>query len=213
MQAYGANVRVVVGSREDTAAAAIAAAADDSGAFYASHVHQPAFLEGTKTFAFEVWEQLGRRAPDEMVVPVGNGTLLLGVHAGFGQLQHAGLIASSPRLIAVQAAACNPLVRAWRAGAQDALPTINHGTAAEGIAIAAPARSRQILAAVTSTGGDFVDVDEDEIAAAAWDLARLGLYLEPTAAATYAGLRAHLAGEPGVRQIVWPACGAGLKAP
>jgi threonine synthase len=63
-----------------------------------------------------------------------------------------------------------------------------------------------------STGGRFVAVDEHAIAAAGQELAQLGLYVEPTAAATYAGLTAHLTDEPGDRLVVWPACGAGLKA-
>jgi threonine synthase len=156
---------------------------------------------------------LGRRPPEEVIVPVGNGTLLLGVHAGFCELQRSGFIGPLPRLIAVQALACNPLERAWRIGIDVAAPTANLGTAAEGIAIAAPARSRQILEAVRMTGGRFVAVAEDAIAAARRELALLGLYVEPTAAATYAGLKAHLRAEPGDRLIVWPACGAGLKAP
>jgi threonine synthase len=212
LRAHGATVRLVPGSREDTAAAAVEAVADP-GVFYASHVYHPAFFEGTKTFAFEVWEQLGRRSPDEVVVPVGNGTLLLGVHTGFRELQRAGLTGTLPRLIAIQAEACSPLERAWRAGTDVAAPTTNTGTAAEGIAIGAPVRSRQILAAVRSTGGRFVAVGEDAIAAARQELARLGLFVEPTAAAGYAGLKAHRRAEPGDRLIVWPACGAGLKAP
>jgi threonine synthase len=215
MRAHGAIVRTVAGSREDAAEAAIDAT-ERGNAFYASHVYQPAFFEGTKTFAFEVWEQLGRRTPDEVVVPAGNGTLLLGVYAGFRELRGAGLIGALPRLVAVQAAACNPLERAWRAGAEVATPVspVAPGdTAAEGIAIAAPARSRQMLAAVRATGGRFVAVSEEGIAAARRQLAHRGLYVEPTAAATYAGLIAHLAEEPGDRDIVWAVCGAGLKSP
>jgi threonine synthase len=197
MRAHGAVVKTVAGSREDTAEAAMEVA-ERGDAFYASHVYQPAFFEGTKTFAFEVWEQLGRRTPDEVVVPAGNGTLLLGVHAGFRELQRAGLIGVVPRLVAVQAAACNPLERAWRTGAETSTPAVPaQTTVAEGIAIAAPARSRQILAAVRETGGSFVAVSEDAIAAARDELSQRGLYLEPTAAATYAGLIAHLAGQRG----------------
>ena len=217
LHAHGATVRCIPGTREDAARAAIDAveavtATGATGAFYASHVYQPAFFEGTKTFGFEVWQQLGRRAPDELVVPAGNGTLLLGAYAAFRELLQAGLISALPRLVGVQASACNPLERAWRAGDAQAEPVTNQGTVAEGIAIAAPARSRQILAAVRATGGRFVAVSEDAIAAARHDLGRRGVYVEPTAAATYAGLVSHVDDEPGERDIVWPVCGAGLKA-
>jgi threonine synthase len=212
LRAHGATVVSVPGTREETAAAAQEAVAQ-TGAFYASHVFQPVFFEGTKTFAFEVWEQLGRRPPDQVVVPVGNGTLLLGVHAGFGELQRAGLISAAPRLIGVQAAACNPLERAWRAGAAVAEPADNLGTAAEGIAIAAPVRSGQILEAVRATGGRFVAVTEEAIGVARQELGHQGLYVEPTAAAAYAGLKTHLEAEPADGVTVWPVCGAGLKAP
>src|SRR5918992_839712 len=82
----GAGIRLVDGDREDVARAAIAAV-EESGSFYASHVYNPFFFEGTKTFAFELWEQLsgaGRpdRVPDVVVLPAGNGTLVLGAHIG-----------------------------------------------------------------------------------------------------------------------------------
>ena len=112
---HGAEVIRVKGSRADAASAAMQAV-QESGAFYASHVWHPAFFEGTKTFAYEVWEQLGRRAPEEVFLPVGNGTLLLGAALGFADLHKAGLIDSIPRLVAVQASACNPVERAWRTG-------------------------------------------------------------------------------------------------
>jgi threonine synthase len=211
MRAHGATVESVAGTRQDAAAAAIAAVTADPDAFYASHAWHPAFLEGTKTFAFEVWQQLGRRAPDDLVLPAGNGTLLLGAARGFAELEQAGLIPASPRLIAVQAAACAPLAQAWADGATEPRPVEALPTMAEGIAIAEPPRGRQILSAVASSGGRVLAVDEDAIAAAGTTLARSGAYVEPTAAATYAGVVAHLAQEPGDRLVVFALCGAGLK--
>ncbi len=168
MRAYGATVELVEGDRQaaaDAATAAVVAAGPD--AFYASHAWHPAFLEGTKTLAFELWLQLGRRAPDELVVPVGNGSLLLGAANGFAELQRAGLIATPPRLIAVQAAACSPLAAAWRAGAPAPLAVTPRATRAEGIAIARPARGSQILATIAATGGRVLRVEEQDIAGAA----------------------------------------------
>ena len=102
MQAFGATVRQVDGSRADAADAAIERVQQD-GVFYASHIYNPFFLQGTKTFAYEIWEQLGRQVPGTVVVPVGNGTLLFGAAIGFRELVVAGASATVPRLVAVQA--------------------------------------------------------------------------------------------------------------
>jgi threonine synthase len=212
MAAHGATVHAIPGSREDTASAAIAAVEREQ-VFYASHVYQPVFFQGTKTYAFELFEQLGGSVPGMLVLPVGNGTLLLGAHYGFKDLLRAGLIQHMPRFLAVQAEGCAPLTRAFERSDFLAAPVINTGTEAEGIAIAAPARSRQILAAVRETGGVIISVPDTAILAARDDLARRGLYVEPTAAAPYAGFITYaehftLSGE----RVIIPLCGAGLKA-
>lgn len=229
--AHGATVHAIPGSREDTAAAAIAAVEREQ-VFYASHVYQPYFFQGTKTYAYELWEQLGRRAPDVLVLPVGNGTLLLGAYYGFKDLLRAGLIARLPRMLAVQAEGCAPLAQAFARGEEAAAPVVNTGTEAEGIAIAAPERGRQILAAVRETRGLIITVSDAAIAAARNDLARRGFYVEPTAAAPYAGLVEYIArciGEqappeqqplfsstplsaPSGERVIIPLCGAGPKA-
>ncbi|WP_306340179.1 threonine synthase [Streptomyces sp. AS13] len=121
IRAHGARLVTVPGGREATARAA-RAAADEPGAFYASHVFNPYFLHGTKTYAYELWEDLGGRLPEALAVPVGNGTLLLGVALAVAELRALGLITARPRLIAVQAEAVSPLTAAFRAGADDLLP-------------------------------------------------------------------------------------------
>ena len=204
---YGATVEQVGDTREATADAAVASAEADPAAFYASHVWDPTFHEGTKTFVYELWEQLGR-LPDALILPVGNGTLLLGAALGLLELEAAGKIDHYPRLIAVQAARCAPLATAFAAGRDDIAVTVNEGTAAEGIAIAAPARARHILAAVRLTGGRFVAVGEDAIAAAGIALAANGFDVDPTAAATWAGFEASGAGADG-ETVVIPLCAAG----
>jgi threonine synthase len=228
--AHGATVHAISGSREDTAAAAIAAVESEQ-VFYASHVYHPFFFQGTKTYAYELWEQLGR-APQVVVLPVGNGTLLLGAYYGFQDLLRAGLIERLPRILAIQAEGCAPLAQAFARGDEVAAPVVNMGTEAEGIAIAAPARSRQILAAVRETGGLIISVSDAAIEAARDHLARRGFYVEPTAAAPYAGLVDYCArylneqapaghqplfsGNPlrgsATERVVVPLCGAGLKA-
>ncbi|NEE55983.1 pyridoxal-phosphate dependent enzyme, partial [Streptomyces sp. SID8455] len=99
IRAHGAHLVTVPGDREATALAA-RAAAGEPGAFYASHVFNPYFLHGTKTYVYELWEDLGGRLPDTLAVPVGNGTLLLGAALATAELHALGLIASRPRLIA-----------------------------------------------------------------------------------------------------------------
>ncbi|MEU1019478.1 pyridoxal-phosphate dependent enzyme [Streptomyces sp. NPDC005898] len=206
--AHGARLEVVDGDREATARAA-RAAADLPGTFYASHVHNPYFLHGTKTYVHELWEDLGGRLPDALVLPVGNGTLLLGAALAVRELHAAGLIAKTPALYAVQAAAVAPLAAAWRAGADDlAGETPAAPTAAEGIAIPRPPRARQILRAVRDSGGAFFTVTEEQVAAAQRDLAARGLYVEPTGVACWAAVRDGALGE---RSAVVPLCGAGAR--
>jgi threonine synthase len=209
IQWYGAHLVRVPGSREDTAHAVMAAA---ETTFYASHSWNPFFFQGTKTFAYEVCEQLGWQAPDSLVLPAGNGTLLLGAVIGFRELAEMGIISTQPRLIAVQSAACAPLARAFRENLH-ANPAIQKAdTLAEGIAIADPIRGPQIVEAVRQSGGDFVTVGEEEIREALGMIGRLGIFIEPTSAAAIAGLRQYLSRSGSDERIVSVFTGNGLKA-
>ena len=207
MRAHGADVRLVAGSREDVAAAAVTAV-ERTGAFYASHVWNPWFFEGTKAYVHELHAQLGGRLPDVLLLPVGNGTLLLGAWRALQELQASGQIVELPRLVAVQAEACAPIAAAFAAGSAQVASVVNRGTVAEGIAIAAPARGAEVLAAVRATGGDVVTVTDDEVLAAQADLAKQGLFVEPTAAAPAAAVTLL---DPSA-SIAIPLSGAGLKA-
>ncbi|WP_046503890.1 threonine synthase [Streptomyces odonnellii] len=207
IRAHGARLERVPGDREATALAA-RAAADRPGTFYASHVYNPYFLHGTKTYVHELWEDLGGRLPEAIAVPVGNGTLLLGAALAIAELYGHGLIAERPALIAVQAEAVSPLAAAFHAGA-DELP-VGPGSAAptlaEGIAIPDPPRARQILRAVRESGGTFLTVTEDQLRAAQLDLAARGLFVESTGVACWAAV-----GGWTDRSVVVPLCGAGAK--
>ena len=189
VRAAGARLVAVPGPRAAAGEAAVAAveARPGSGVAYASHLWQPAFLAGTATFAYEVWEGLGRRAPDAVVAPLGGGTLLLGTALGFDRLRSAGLIDRVPRLVGVQSAACRPLAEAFERGADDVEAAQPGQTIAEGIRIARPPRSRQILRAIRASGGTIVTVSDDEIRASLRTLLAGGLFVEPTAAAAHAG--------------------------
>jgi threonine synthase len=204
-QAYGATVIPVAGGRAAAADAARRHAAS-TGAFHLRHGSSDAFLAGTRTAAFELWEQLDGATPPAVVVPVGAGTLLLGLARGFATLEEAGLVDRIPRLYGVQAERFAPLARAYRGQPVGELqPTI-----AEGICVADPPRGAEILDAVRRSGGDLLTVAEEAIESARDELARGGLYVEPTAAVAHAALPS----VPGPRErVVVMVTGSGLKQP
>jgi threonine synthase len=189
MRAYGAEVELVPGTRQATSDEAIRQAVT---IFYASHNWQPFFLQGTKTLAYELWEDLGFQAPDNVVIPTGAGSNVLGLDIGFGELLRRGEIARLPRLFAAQPANCAPIVAGFTAGAADYLPIEPQPTIGEGTAIAKPVRGREVLAAIRRSGGAAVAVSEDEIISAVRGLASSGLYAEPTSAVAAATLSALL---------------------
>lgn len=182
---YRANLHRIPGSREDTAKTAFLAA---EHSYYASHSWNPFFFHGTKTIAFEIWEQLVWKAPDYLVLPVGNGTLLLGAYIGFCDLQNAGMIEQLPTLIGVQAENCAPLYQSFVHHQPDYEKINPKPTIAEGIAIAEPVRGQEILAAIHNTNGYILSVTENEIFSALQKTGEAGFYIEPTAAATIAAL-------------------------
>lgn len=209
--ACGADVVTIRGTRQDVADAAVRMSSE---IFYASHNWVPFFVEGTKTLAFELWEQLGFEAPDNVVTPLGYGSNVLGCLRGFDELARSGEIARMPRVFGVQAENCAPYHAAWKAGADALVPTQIAPTIAEGIASSKPTRVKDVLQGVRDTGGAIVAVSEAEIVEALRELARKGLYVEPTSAAGAAGLTQLLAsgairaGETTVLVLT----GTGLKA-
>lgn len=209
IQMYGANLKRVEGSRERTAQVTLEAA---KKTYYASHCWNPYFLHGTKTFAFEVWEQMGWRSPDTVILPVGHGTLLLGAYLGFKELKEAGKIKRVPKLIGIQSEACAPLFQGFVKGLDEAPAISRRETLAEGIAIAEPVRGRQILKAIQETDGKILAVTENEIWLALVEMGRRGHFIEPTSAATIAGLKKYLKEMRGREVIVSTLTGSGLKA-
>jgi len=190
IQLYGAALNWVPGSREDTARAVLKAA---ETVYYASHSWNPFFFHGTKTYAFEVCEQLGWKAPDAVILPVGNGTLLLGAAIGFKELLKTKVINKLPRLIGVQSENCAPLYRAFRQNLKQIPRIVKKDTLAEGISLANPIRGMQIIDAVRESNGDFIIVSDVEIKDALKNMAQKGYYIEPTSAATVAGVSKYLA--------------------
>jgi len=173
-RAFCASVHLIEGDREAVANAAQVAAASSASAFYASHNWHPVFVEGVKTWALEVWDQLGDRAPGVAFVPTGGGSAFVGAWRGFRE--------SLPALVAAQPAACAPVYAAWRANAKTVAAQTPGTTIAEGTRIGAPARGHQIMAAIEQSGGWAAAVSDQEIVDALRALWAQGLYVEPTAA-------------------------------
>ena len=179
MRAHGATVELIPGSRQDTADAAVRRS---ESVFYASHNWHPFFLQGTKTLAYELWEDLGFRAPDNIITPCGAGSNVLGCEIGFSELLRAGEIDAMPRIFAAQPANCGPIAAAFIAGSDVPVATDIAPTIAEGTAIAQPIRLTEVLGTLRETRGGAVMLSEAEIAGATLVLARMGIYVEPTAA-------------------------------
>ena len=177
--AAGAEVRAIQDSRQAVTEAALAATGES---FYASHNWQPFFIEGTKTLAYELWEQLGFSVPDNILVPTGYGSNILGLERGFDELERRGEITRRPRLFAVQAANCAAFAASWAAGAEGYVPFTSGITAADGIATVKPVRTAEVLRALRRSRGGVVAVPEAEIAPALAALGHLGFFVEPTAA-------------------------------
>lgn len=207
----GAVVRPIRGTRQNVTEAALAAVGES---FYASHNWQPFFIEGTKTLAFELWEQLGYRVPDNILVPTGYGSNILGLERGFDELEKCGEIASRPRLFAVQAANCAAFAAAWATGKDLFVSFAARPTVADGIAAPKPVRLAEVLSAVRRSRGSVVAIAEEEIMPALAALGRLGLFVEPTAATAGAALTRLLHdGTIGADQLtVVVLTGSGLKA-
>ena len=185
IRAYGAEVQLVEGPREESQNEAIR---QSGQIFYSSHNWQPFFLQGTKSIAYELWEDFKFEVPDNIIVPVGAGSTLLGCHIGFSELLAAGQISKLPRLFAAQPFNCSPLDASFTAGIDTPVPRAVHKTIAEGTAIARPLRLREMIHALKETGGETVAVLEEEIVGALLRLAGLGLLAEPTSAVAAAAL-------------------------
>jgi threonine synthase len=149
----------------------------------------PFTVEGKKTTAYEIAEQMGWDVPDVVVVSVGDGNIIAGLHKGFVDLYELGWITRIPRLIGVQAEGSSPLVSAWQSGisAAEMLP-VEAETIADSISAGVPRDRTKALRAVRQTNGAFVAVSDQSIVESIPALARLtGVFAEPAAAAVYAG--------------------------
>ena len=185
------------------------------GWFDTSTLKEPYRIEGKKTMGLELAEQLGWQVPDVILYPTGGGTGLIGMWKAFAELEAIGLIGSKrPRMVAVQAAGCAPMVRAFEAGERHATRWENAKTIAYGVRVPQAIGDFLILDAVRESGGFAIAVDDDAIQSAQVEIARdEGLLLCPEGAATYAAYREARADgriKPGESCMLFN-CATGLK--
>ena len=175
IEAYGAEIIPIGGPRVNAASAAMNAVR--TGANYASHAYQPFNLLGYATCAYELVGQLGR-APGAVILPAGQGGLLLGMAKGFQAMLNSGAIHAMPRVVAVQPENCAPLV-----SLMNGEPFIGDcQTMAEGVRISQPLRGAEIVKQVLDSKGCIKVVSEAGITKGRHELAKLGFYVEPTSA-------------------------------
>jgi threonine synthase len=178
---------------------------------------EPYRIEGKKTMGLELAEQLGWEVPDVIFYPTGGGTGLIGMWKAFAELEAIGFIGSQrPRMVAVQAAGCAPMVRAYEDGAEHAPRWENAQTIASGIRVPQAVGDFLILRAVRESKGFAIAVSDDAISAALDEVARAeGFLVCPEGAATYAAYRQSLADgrvKKTERAVLFN-CATGLKYP
>ncbi len=187
------------------------------GWFDVSTLKEPYRIEGKKTMGLELAEQLDWDVPDVILYPTGGGTGLIGMWKAFAELEAIGFIGRKrPRMVAVQAAGCAPMVRAYEAGEEHAPRWENAHTIASGIRVPQAVGDFLILRAVRESGGFAIAVDDDAITSALEEAARVeGFLMCPEGAATYAAYKQSLA-DGRIRRderVVLFNCATGLKYP
>lgn len=199
IEAYGAKIVKVANGRMKACAAVKQNLGD---AYYASHVYNPLFFEGIKSMAHELYDQLGHHVPDYIFMPVGNGTMLIGLFLGFME------IGRLPHFVAVQSSKCAPLYEAYH----EVPASPKRTTIAEAIRITKPKRLKEMVKAIRDSGGDVITVPDKDILKAQKYLSHRGIYVEMTSAAALAGaVQFFENGKPDNYKVVIPLTGNGLK--
>jgi len=164
-------------------------ACEEFGWYNRNTAFNPFTVEGKKTAALEIWEQLGYSAPDWVIVPTGDGVIAAGIEGGFRDLLEMKLIDRMPRLAIVQASGCAPIVRAFEKKTREITPEANPDTFADSISVGVPRAGRWVMGALERTKGVAVAVEDAQILDAIGLLGRTaGVFAEPAAAASIAGL-------------------------
>ncbi len=189
-QAFGAKVVQLNGLISDCGKY-VAEHKDREGWYDVSTLKEPYRVEGKKTMGYELWEQFGGKLPEVIFYPTGGGVGLIGMCKAFDEMQEMGWIgAERPRMVAVQAEGCAPIVRAWEAHQTSAQFFPNAATVASGLRVPGPLGDRLILSMLRQTKGTALTVTDDEMLHAARELASLeGVFAAPEGAATVSAAR------------------------
>jgi len=220
LKVYGANIRIIDGTYDD----AYDCCVDDcesSGLFNRCTGYNPYTREGKKSVSFEIWEQLGYRAPGSVFVPVGDGNILSGVWKGFSDLKACGLIGEIPRIFSVQSEKSDAVSRTFEKMVAEGIDnvddvvTVTSNTRADSIAVDKPRDGLAAAKAVLETGGAVVRVSDSSIVRNIFYIAAAtGIFSEPAGAASVAGLREAAAGSQNGNiksPVVCLITGTGLK--
>jgi threonine synthase len=181
----------------------------DIGAYLASTGLNPLFIEGLKSIAFELYEQMG--VPDRIIVPTGTGGILTSIFKGFEELRSLGIVDRLPQMIAVQSSVVAPIVEAWKSNTEPQPPSGEADTIATAILVKSPFNGLSAIDAMRRSNGYGVTVTDRQIVNAIRDLGREGVFAEPAAAAAMAALE-EVEDIPDVRTALI-ITGSGLKDP
>src|SRR3989449_1372728 len=189
-QAFGAKVVKLNGLISDCGKY-VAEHKDREGWYDVSTLKEPYRIEGKKTMGYELWEQFGGKLPDVILYPTGGGVGLIGMCKAFDEMQEMGWIgAERPRMVAVQAEGCAPIVKAWEAHQNSAQFFPNAATVASGLRVPGPLGDHLILSMLRQTNGTAITVTDDEMLQAGRELASLeGIFAAPEGAATVIAAR------------------------
>ena len=189
-QAFGAKVVKLNGLISDCGKY-VTEHKDREGWYDVSTLKEPYRVEGKKTMGYELWEQFERKIPDVILYPTGGGVGLIGMCKAFDEMQEMGWIGSErPRMVAVQAEGCAPIVKAWEAHRDSAQFFPNAVTIASGLRVPGPLGDHLILSMLRQTNGTAITVTDDEMLQAGRELASLeGIFAAPEGAATVIAAR------------------------
>lgn len=207
---YGANT-VIVDDCYDRAFELSVEVTRKFGFYNRNCAYNPFLVEGKKTVAFEIWEQMGFNVPDRIYVSIGDGCITSGIYKGFYDLMQLGLADRLPRIIGVQAAGCNPVEVAMKTGRFVAQ---QGSTIADSIAVGIPRNRLKAMRGLKNSNGDCISVTDDEIKQALLEMPRAtGVFGEPAGVTAYAGFKKHAVTEniKAEEKVVILITGNGLK--
>ena len=210
IEGFGAKAVVVPGSR-DHCADVCRSKVEEEGAYYANHVYNPYFYEGTKSYIYETFEQLGR-LPENIFIELGNGTLFIGAVLAVEHLLRSKAIDKAPNLIAVQSENCAPFMETVRQNAEHVVSVDVKPTLAEGIAIGKPARGAEVLEMIRKHSIRVVTAPEAQILECRRQMAAKGFYVEHTTATALAAYYCYQELYGPTHDALISLCGAGLKS-